>query len=66
MLGRVVEAVRPLVLPKLREENENSRVGKGGVVRKKGKKKGVKDVVVTGMFLGMRFLTRKRESKSVG
>jgi len=42
VLPRVIESVRPLVLPKLREENERSR-GKGG------KKKGVKDVVVEGM-----------------
>ena len=40
-LPRVLEAVRPLVLPKLREENERAR-GKG-----KGKK-GVKDVVSRG------------------
>ena len=41
VLPRVIESVRPLVLPKLREENERAR-GKGG------KKKGVKDVVVEG------------------
>ena len=40
-LPRVLEAVRPLVLPKLREENERAK-GKG-----KGKK-GVKDVVSRG------------------
>ncbi|KAE9366758.1 hypothetical protein N431DRAFT_548509 [Stipitochalara longipes BDJ] len=40
ILPRVIESVRPLVLPKLREENERSK-GKS-----KGKKKGVKDVVV--------------------
>ena len=44
VLPRVIESVRPLVLPKLREENERAR-GKG-----KGKKKGVKDVVTTGML----------------
>ena len=45
VLPRVIEAVRPLVLPKLREENERSK-GKGG----KGKnKKGVKDIVVEGI-----------------
>ena len=44
VLPRIIEAVRPLVLPKLREENERNKV-KGG-----GKKKGVKDVVVEGMF----------------
>jgi hypothetical protein len=42
VLPRVIESVRPLVLPKLREENERAK-GKGG------KKKGVKDVVVEGM-----------------
>ena len=40
-LPRVFEAVRPLVLPKLREENERA---KG-----KGKKKSVKDVVTRGL-----------------
>lgn len=45
VLPRVIEAVRPFVLPKLREENELGR-GKGG-----GKKKrGIKDVVVEGRF----------------
>jgi hypothetical protein len=43
-LPRVIQAVRPLVLPKLREENERGK-GKGGA---KTKKKGVKDVVVEG------------------
>lgn len=42
ILPRVIESVRPLVLPKLREEKERSRA-------KGGKKKGVKDVVVEGM-----------------
>ncbi|KAM0127301.1 hypothetical protein ACHAP3_008869 [Botrytis cinerea] len=37
VLPRVIEKVRPLVLPKLREEQERSK--------SKGKKKGVKDVV---------------------
>ena len=41
VLPRVIESVRPYVLPKLREENERSK-GKGS------KKKGVKDVVVEG------------------
>ena len=36
-LPRIITAVRPLVLPKLREENENAR--------KAGKRKGIKDVV---------------------
>ncbi|KAF2643282.1 hypothetical protein P280DRAFT_547457 [Massarina eburnea CBS 473.64] len=48
VLPRVIQAVRPLVLPKLREENERAR-GKGGG---KVKKKGVKDVVVEGMLDG--------------
>ncbi|PVH84047.1 hypothetical protein DL98DRAFT_454131 [Cadophora sp. DSE1049] len=39
ILPRVIESVRPLVLPKLREENERSK-------GKSSKKKGVKDVVV--------------------
>ncbi|KAL8708598.1 MAG: hypothetical protein Q9220_006534 [cf. Caloplaca sp. 1 TL-2023] len=42
VLPRVIEAVRPLVLPKLREENARAKSGKGG------KKKGWKDVVVEG------------------
>ena len=41
-LPRIIQAVRPLVLPKLREETERVR-GKG-----KGRKKGIKDVVVEG------------------
>jgi hypothetical protein len=42
-LPRVIQAIRPLVLPKLREENERGK-GRGA----KSKKKGVKDVVVEG------------------
>jgi hypothetical protein len=42
-LPRVIQAVRPLVLPKLREENERAK-GKGA----KSRKKGVKDVVIEG------------------
>jgi hypothetical protein len=42
-LPRVIQAVRPLVLPKLREENERAK-GKGGTKSKKG----VKDMVVEG------------------
>lgn len=45
VLPRVIESVRPLVLPKLREENER-RKGKG-------KKKTVKDVVVEGTIPGV-------------
>ncbi|KAG9522422.1 hypothetical protein KCU93_g7026, partial [Aureobasidium melanogenum] len=57
VLPRVIEAVRPLVLPKLREENENSKK-KGGK-----KKKGVRDVVAQGrhtckMLLYHREITR--------
>ena len=44
MLGRIMEAVRPLVVPKLKEENDRAK-GRG----KGAKKKGVRDVVVTGM-----------------
>lgn len=40
VLPRVIEKVRPLVLPKLREEQERSK--------SKGKKKSVKDVVSDG------------------
>lgn len=43
-LPRVIQAVRPLVLPKLREENERGRS------KAKTKKKGVKDVVVEGSW----------------
>ena len=43
VLPRVLEAVRPLVGPKLREENERAKA-------KKGKGRGVKDVVVRGVF----------------
>ena len=41
VLPRVIESVRPLVLPKLREEKERSR-------KRSTKKKGIKDVVVEG------------------
>lgn len=41
-LPRVIDAVRPLVLPKLREENAAARAKKGG------KRKGWKDEVVGG------------------
>ncbi|CZT44784.1 uncharacterized protein RSE6_05013 [Rhynchosporium secalis] len=50
ILPRVIESVRPLVLPKLREENERSK-GKGS------KRKGVKDVVVEEDFEVSIFLT---------
>lgn len=51
VLPRVIESVRPLVLPKLREENERAK-GKG-----KSKKKGVKDVVTTGASKDVTYLT---------
>ena len=43
VLQRIIDEVRPTVLPKLREENENAK--------KKGskKKKGIKDVASQGM-----------------
>lgn len=41
-LPRIIEAIRPLVLPKLREENERASKGKGR------NKKNIKDVVVQG------------------
>lgn len=43
-LSRVIEAIRPLVLPKLREEKERERTKK-----KPSKKSRVKDVIVQGM-----------------
>ncbi|KAL8932098.1 MAG: hypothetical protein Q9216_006963 [Gyalolechia sp. 2 TL-2023] len=51
VLPRVIESVRPLVLPKLREENAKAKSGKGG------KKKGWKDVVVEDDFEVVVFLT---------
>jgi hypothetical protein len=45
-LSRVFEAINPLVLPKLREENERAK-GKGK------KKKSVKDVVTGGLSNSM-------------
>ncbi|KAK6201730.1 hypothetical protein LQW54_009389 [Pestalotiopsis sp. IQ-011] len=50
VLPRVIEAVRPLVLPKLREERERAR-------KKSTKKKGIKDVVVEDDFEVSIFLT---------
>lgn len=41
VLPRVIESVRPLVLPKLREERERAR-------KRSKKKKGIKDVVIEG------------------
>lgn len=45
ILPKVIEAIRPLVIPKLREEKERER-GK----KKSAKKKTIKDVIVKGMF----------------
>jgi hypothetical protein len=42
ILPKVIESARPLVLPKLREEQERERS------RKKSKKRSIKDVVVEG------------------
>ena len=55
ILPQVIEAVRPLVLPKLREENARAKDGKGG------KKKGWKDVVVKGLLLLSYQLTNKQQ-----
>ncbi|KAK8141488.1 hypothetical protein G3M48_010443 [Beauveria asiatica] len=51
-LARVIEAVRPLVLPKLREEKERERAKK-----KPSKKSRVKDVIVKDDFEVSMFLT---------
>ncbi|KAI1323751.1 hypothetical protein F5Y16DRAFT_403085 [Xylariaceae sp. FL0255] len=50
ILSRVIQSVRPYVLPKLREERERSR-------KKSAKKKGIKDVVVEDDFEVSIFLT---------
>ncbi|CAA9965460.1 hypothetical protein PTMSG1_08819 [Pyrenophora teres f. maculata] len=60
-LPRVIQAIRPLVLPKLREENERGK-GRGG---SKGKRKGVKDVVVQDDFEVSIFLTELSSRHSV-
>lgn len=44
ILPRVIESVRPLVLPKLREERERSK-------KKGSKKKAIKDLVVQGILV---------------
>lgn len=59
VLPRVIEAVRPLVLPKLREENTRAKSGKGG------KKKGWKDVVVEDDFEVAVFLTETSSRHSI-
>ncbi|KAF3047805.1 hypothetical protein E8E11_004092 [Didymella keratinophila] len=60
-LPRVIQAIRPLVLPKLREENERGK-GRAGA---KSKKKGVKDVVVEDDFEVSIFLTELSSRHSV-
>ncbi|KAL2878671.1 hypothetical protein SGCOL_005894 [Colletotrichum sp. CLE4] len=52
ILPKVIESVRPLVLPKLREEKERERAKK-----KSSKKKTIKDVVVQDEFEVSMFLT---------
>ncbi|KAK2060329.1 hypothetical protein LY76DRAFT_591502 [Colletotrichum caudatum] len=52
ILPKVIESVRPLVLPKLREEKERERAKK-----KSSKKKSIKDVVVQDEFEVSMFLT---------
>ncbi|WQF87107.1 hypothetical protein CDEST_12121 [Colletotrichum destructivum] len=52
ILPKVIESVRPLVLPKLREEKERERTRK-----KSSKKKSMKDVVVQDEFEVSMFLT---------
>jgi hypothetical protein len=60
-LPRIIQAVRPLVLPKLREESERVR-GKGGAKSKKG----VKDVVVEGnILLTLELLLANTEFKRI-
>ncbi|KXX83109.1 hypothetical protein MMYC01_200336 [Madurella mycetomatis] len=51
VLPKVIESVRPLVLPKLREEQERERS------RRKSKKRSIKDVVVEDEFEVSIFLT---------
>ncbi|KAK8122472.1 hypothetical protein PG984_011142 [Apiospora sp. TS-2023a] len=51
VLPRVIESVRPLVLPKLREERERSRT------KRSTKKKAIKDIVVEDDFEVSIFLT---------
>ncbi|KAK0659715.1 hypothetical protein QBC41DRAFT_360307 [Cercophora samala] len=51
ILPKVIESVRPLVLPKLREEQERDRM------KKKSKKRTIKDVVVQDDFEVSIFLT---------
>jgi len=59
VLPRVIDAVRPLVLPKLREENENAK-RKGGK-----KKKSVRDIVHEDDFEVSIFLTETSTTHSI-
>ncbi|KAI0474020.1 hypothetical protein GGR56DRAFT_676456 [Xylariaceae sp. FL0804] len=58
VLPRVIEAVRPYVLPKLREERERSR-------KRSTKKKGIKDVVIEDDFEVSIFLTESSSRHSL-
>ncbi|KAL8408115.1 hypothetical protein RB594_006787 [Gaeumannomyces avenae] len=58
ILPKVIESVRPLVLPKLREERERSR-------KKSTKKKAIKDVVVEDDFEVAIFLTETNTRHSI-
>ncbi|OIW26191.1 hypothetical protein CONLIGDRAFT_522284 [Coniochaeta ligniaria NRRL 30616] len=60
VLPRVIESVRPLVLPKLREEKERERSRKKGA-----KKKNIKDVVTSDDFEVSIFLTETNTRHSL-
>ncbi|KAK1985003.1 hypothetical protein LZ30DRAFT_747516 [Colletotrichum cereale] len=60
ILPKVIESVRPLVLPKLREERERERTKK-----KSSKKKSIKDVVVQDEFEVSMFLTETNTRHSL-
>ena len=62
-LPRVIDAVRPLVLPKLREENERSAPGKSNAAKKKNKS--VKDVVLEEDFDVSIYLTETSRRHSL-
>lgn len=61
VLPKVIESIRPLVLPKLREERERERNKK-----KSSKKKTVKDVVVEGFFFVFFFDFRQCHRPIIG
>ncbi|KAI1267511.1 hypothetical protein F5Y18DRAFT_305334 [Xylariaceae sp. FL1019] len=60
ILPRVIESVRPYVLPKLREERDRARNKRGSK-----KKKGIKDVVVQDEFEVSIFLTETSTRHSI-